>query len=439
MWRTMRPMKLLGSPRTLSTFTLPLVFALSACGGRATGMSQEGDGSGSATEGEGGGDPASESMTSSGSEGTRTAGASSGSASSAGSTSPPGDTVGQTTLMNDDGSTTTITTQADGTTITTTIGADGSETTTVMSTDGTVVATAGGGVAIVEPIVGRPVMGGIAIGPRGAPGAPSTPGEPLDNCKPDYQGSGPESCEIGLACDNGYAWSACYDNGNDGWYCDCQSNNGWTQIQIPNGSELDSPCASVVDLCANGLNAETAEPQCTPTYQQEDSSYCSLDYECRTTVETEGVSLDVLQFENVWCENTGTEWHCGCYQNNASYDLTLAHDEANVCQDVRDLCLAGIDSDGDYECERDYQSASTQSCDASLRCGQSTVIDETEVQVNGYMSVSCQPAQEEEGGAWQCYCSGLGVSDEFQISEASDAWETCSGAILQCGELVSGG
>lgn len=436
----------LGTLSTSTLLTLLLASSLTACGGRSTGVPNDDDPSSMRMEGEEdptGSNGSQSTMESSGMEGTSASSGmtGAGTGSSGGVIALAGASSGTVTgmeVMNGDGSTTTVVTEPDGTVITTTTLPDGSVTSTITAPDGSVIGTSGSGGAAgvsagVPVSVGRPPPP-IMIGPIGAAGG-ANQGEPLVECVPEYQGSGPQSCEIGLACENGYAWSSCWHDGTD-WRCDCQANGGYASIVIPD-VDADNPCAYSVDVCASGLDLDQAsERQCTPTYQEEGDRYCNLETECRSALETEdGVDLQVLQYESVWCENSGSEWDCGCNQGASSYNISLQHDAAGVCSTVRDICSAGpIQPEGGYDCERSYMSASTTWCDASLECGQTAVVDGTTIQVNGYAYVNCQPGEE---GVWQCYCEGLGTGESFEIS-SDDEWDTCNDASAQCAEMISG-
>ncbi len=166
--------------------------------------------------------------------------------------------------------------------------------------------------------------------------------------------------------------------------------------------------------------------ECEEDYRSAATDYCDVGYTCESG--------------NMWgsCWNEGDDiLYCDCGGEGqtgygyANYQLTDIA-TADACQTLMDLCTAEEQPEfsGEPECAPEYQSASSDWCDMSLRCSQSAELDGgATALLSQYESVSC--FLDDEGTRHcECYGSQQG-SMQFDLPDQSGL-DTCVAALDIC-------
>jgi hypothetical protein len=195
-------------------------------------------------------------------------------------------------------------------------------------------------------------------------------------------------------------------------------------------------CAKTANLCSEGVDPEfTEEPVCETTYETQEIEYCEQEQQCTQSADLgDGVTATLNDWQYTWCQETGSAWECSCYGNNGQILFELPGDSSVSCADASNICQEAteVEPDGPIECERSYQSAGPSYCSAELGCTQSATVGDVEVGLYGSIWTNCEMIDE---GTFHCYCQSGSDSADFEV-QSDDAWDTCSGAVESCQELV---
>jgi hypothetical protein len=316
--------------------------------------------------------------------------------------------------------------------------------TTTGSVAGAPVNVAGSPVGVVTMPGGVVGVGGAAMvpsirpptmGPIGFAGSPATGGAPasIDECTSDYQNEGDGWCDDQRQCSDGFYYTNCYDNG-DAWWCDCSNPGTYQNVQL-SGLSGGSACEYAANFClAGGVDASIPQ-ECTPTYQDQYSNSCSLQWDCTRSAELEGVSAVSHQQRSVGCYQNPTNWQCDCGWDSNYARVLFSGEQSSetACADAINLCEAFPYADSPTECSRTYQSSSTGWCDANLECLQGGTVDDVDVQLITSAYVNCQPIDDT---TWQCQCGANLDSTTFEVG-GGDSWGACTTASDLCAAFIA--
>jgi hypothetical protein len=410
---------------------------VAACGGHASLLDSNGDGSpegddGTGTPGEPGGSGVSDRSSASGS--------SSGSGVTGGSVPPSTDVSPEAPGSTSPGAVTGTTTvpAADAPPRT------DSGTGTVVWTETGTGEAATGSVSVVAPSV-RGVAGGF--GPVGA----ATGGtfsedapEPVD-CEVIHEWEDVTSCEENLECTNDFIYTFCSNEANDTWRCNCHSNYGYVTFEL-DSADSSAACDTVSELCTERVQPEYTEREtCSIAYQSESIDYCDIQERCVQSAEVdEGITavLERYNWTNCYSDGTGS-LYCDCSTDTTYRNFQITGTSGSAaCELVMDLCKDPTEvvfDEGDTTCRPEYQYPDDDMEDEpgmSGHCGlaqtcttPAAVSDAVTALQNDWQSADCQ--QLADGTAF-CSCHSLDMSLSFEMDTATVGSDTCTRALRAC-------
>jgi hypothetical protein len=232
-------------------------------------------------------------------------------------------------------------------------------------------------------------------------------------------------------------------------YASCSYQNGRQRCQCSNGmssrtfdiSDADgaSSCKVALDLCGSDAPIVFDGPtRCEAGYEYSYVGYCESQQDCWQSV---AVREDVtaLQYDSRYssCHDDhpgGT--YCSCYGNQWSLAFQLPERAADsgACADAQAVCARPEDVvlSGGLECERSYQSAGPDYCDAQITCAEPATWGDLDLILNPGIGLNCQP---KSSGAWICMCYSGTQTVGFEL-EAAQGWDVCTAAAERCPDLV---
>ncbi len=166
--------------------------------------------------------------------------------------------------------------------------------------------------------------------------------------------------------------------------------------------------------------------ECEEQDPSQGPDYCDVSYSCESG----------YMWGNCWNEGTGV-MYCSCGGEGetgfgyADYQLTEVS-ISEACGTLMDLCTSEVQPDfsGEPECVPEYQSASDEWCDMSMRCSKSAELEGgATALLSEYESVNC--SSEEEGGPRRCECYGPQGSMSFELADGKGI-EPCLSALDIC-------
>ncbi len=289
---------------------------------------------------------------------------------------------------------------------------------------------------------GGPVEPGLPGYYRGGPGFPGYYGggyevprpvveEPLVDCKESGSSdisNGFGSCYEERDCSNGYVFASCWGEG-ERTFCECEGDNGWSSFEVTGVPE--NTCSVAVDYCSNVDVGSFGDPVCEPQWQDASPQYCSIEETCTSYSELpDGGQVGWSQWNSTWCDQYDGRWKCQC--NAEGNDMSVSFEPSSVgitaCQEADDICEKAGDLSGPVSCIQEFQSASANWCEVSMRCSQEAEVDGATVSINAWAGTNCQG---DGDGEWSCSCNGMGVREQFRIM-SSDPWDSCQEAGEHC-------
>lgn len=250
-------------------------------------------------------------------------------------------------------------------------------------------------------------------------------------CEGWVNNNGNSSCDMELECPSEWAWSYCNNNGPS-FSCECESDRNWGEYEI-SGVGIDAACPWAAAACVRSPEIVWGQPVCTPSFQEQGSSYCSAEAECTSTSEdaTGNVVISKREWLSSYCDQTGSTWQCSCDRPDRYTNLEFAElPEGATCLDVLDWCNGGdIEPLGQVSCAPTYQSAGMDYCDAELECRYAVLVAGVEATLEERVPLNCQRGAD---GTFVCQCSGT-TSQSFPVM-AGDAWNACGEATSICAQ-----
>lgn len=273
-----------------------------------------------------------------------------------------------------------------------------------------------------------------------------------ETCTTEYLSQSADYCETELQCGesvelgdgvtatrNTWKYASCYDQGGDGLYCDCSNGETYRTYQIT-GQSVGGSCQLALDLCASGDELEFDGPKmCETQYQSVGTGYCDTELQCTQSAEvSENVTALLVEWQYASCQDLQNgKSSCGCYGETGElrFDVDDSTTDSNTCSNAIDICssIDDLELSGDQECERVYQSASGQWCDAQVACGQDATLGDQELFVYGDLYLNCQFLGED---GWTCSCNSAADSASLHIDASVEGWDACTQASEQCPDLV---
>lgn len=257
-------------------------------------------------------------------------------------------------------------------------------------------------------------------------------------CEETYRSTSRDWCELQLECNEQHLYAYCSSDGSDAHYCECGGNFGYQSYQFE-GLDSTDPCQTVLDVCTSGEELTfDGEPQCVTDYQSASNASCDLGIQCTQSAQLgEGVSATLSEYQSAYCSDNGGNWYCQCSQGGgyATFDYQNPPGGLDTCNSALGLCDSVADAvpEGPVECERTYQSANDQWCDAQIQCTQDAVIGDLTIGVHAEIWTNCEQTSDT---SWACSCNAGNDSVSFEV-ESEDGWETCNVAAEMCPELVT--
>ncbi|MBN1605603.1 MAG: hypothetical protein JW940_03180 [Polyangiaceae bacterium] len=220
--------------------------------------------------------------------------------------------------------------------------------------------------------------------------------------------------------------------------CECYNDMSSRTFDI-SGVDGDSSCRLALDLCDPDPSIVFDGPtECETGYAYSYSGYCELQQDCwQSAAVRENVTA--LQYDSRYSscyDDNPSGTTCSCYGNQWSMAFQLPGRQANdgACSDAQAICAQpeGIVLSGDPECERVAQSVDPNYCDAQIVCTQSARWGDTDLTMNPWLWLTCQP---ETSGAWLCMCSAGMQTVNFEVG-AAQGWDVCTEAAERCPDLI---
>jgi hypothetical protein len=357
------------------------------------------------------------------SEGTRSGGSPTGSASGSGQSSASGS--GQSSASGN----ATVTTSGSG--------GSGPSAGTAGSTSGGQVGAGGAvGSGVAQAVTGMVTGGTVFGGVGGMPGvavASVTGGTiwPDDipipaECSPSHSTIDPYSCYMELTCDNRFVYSYCWDNGPFA-FCECDNGRKWNNFQLW-GVDEGQACHYAASLCLAEPEPEFTESSCQPTFVEAGTGYCSSQMQCTEALSYEGIRVTRDGWRYVQCGNDVAQGaRCSCQFNESYLTLELLETpvSAGLCTDLVTGCSGDlVERKGSPTCTQAYQSASQGYCNGALDCTQDALLDGQPAILHQQVPVNCY----QNARTWLCNCPTAG---SFEVLDAT-AWDACTSASAVC-------
>jgi hypothetical protein len=233
-------------------------------------------------------------------------------------------------------------------------------------------------------------------------------------------------------CEDESIDTTCKDAGNGDWFCYCRTGTQTENYQVSGVSDAGG-CLAVAELCRAG--GEPAGPvECTMELESRGPASCQLERRCTQPVGEAGAT--VWSVMPVYCSDDGSGRQlCNC--GSTGYQFTVDEDGTTACDTLLEFCDAELEPNFDgaeLDCQPEYQSGSSGSCQTQEQCLRSVEIaDGVSIAQPEYIEVVCQPG-ENGGSACSCASSRGGFrleSDEpvSGIASCTDLSEICSGVV----------